>query len=130
MDAELFLRNQAFIHATERLCSSERTKRCKSAKVPCKASFHISLTEQNGAVEQLLGPKAQDAVFIRLHQLQQGLISSVLGIELLQASGAPGSPQGPCFQYRDTTYAVKPMTVEKVSGNLSLTQQYTSSATC
>ncbi|WIA10647.1 hypothetical protein OEZ85_010827 [Tetradesmus obliquus] len=98
MEFTTFLATQAWLQPTPVPEQDQQasSKRPKLTRLSCRASFHISLQEQQGTPEQWLGAKARDAVFIRL-QRSGGLITSVADVKVavLQQHGAEGSGGGP-----------------------------------
>jgi hypothetical protein len=57
------------------------SKRPRQTRLSCRASFHVSLQEQQGQPGQWLGAKASDAVFIRL-QHGGGVITSTVDADV------------------------------------------------
>lgn len=124
MEAALFIENQPFITAVQRPLKPDVNKRARTAEFACKASFHISFGEQNGASQELLGPKAQDAVFVRL-LLSGGCLSSVLDISIpaqwRQLSQFPYAG----FRFDDKTYCINATRLMKVTFPVDLLSRWT-----
>jgi hypothetical protein len=83
MDFTTFVATQAWLQplpAAEQ-DHQARSKRPRQAHLSCRASFHVSLQEQQGQPEQWLGAKAPDAVFIRL-QHGGGVITSTIDADV------------------------------------------------
>lgn len=114
MEGGLFLANQALIDTVQRPVLPQVIKRARAAAFACKGSFHISLGGQNGTATETLGPKAGDAVFIKL-QLPGGLVSSVLDISIPAPTQQVSHSPLISFQCYNKTYRIIPGCLEKVT---------------
>eukprot|EP00879_Flechtneria_rotunda_P021591 GHRR01022756.1.p1 GENE.GHRR01022756.1~~GHRR01022756.1.p1 ORF type:complete len:184 (+),score=27.50 GHRR01022756.1:355-906(+) len=115
MDLKLFLDTQDWLLPTALSradgLESAPQKRSRPSTFSCNASFHISMAEQYRPASQWCGPKAADAVFIRL-SLPGGLVSSTAKVDV--AVVGQGAEQKPMLTWCDTAHAIKPGAVSKV----------------
>ncbi|KAF6259397.1 hypothetical protein COO60DRAFT_1007977 [Scenedesmus sp. NREL 46B-D3] len=79
MDFTTFVATQAWLQPEPAAEQDQQTnsKRHRCMRLSCRASFHLSLQEQQSHPEQWLGAKAHDAVFIRL-QHSGGVVTSTV----------------------------------------------------
>lgn len=115
MEPALFLATQTLITTVLRPVQ-ETSKRPKPTAFACKASFHVSLQEQNNVSQEKLGPKAKDAVFIKL-QLPGGLVSSVLDVVFTSQLSHNRAEACVTYQCYDKTYNVDARELQLVSNH-------------
>jgi hypothetical protein len=95
MDFATFVATQAWLQPAPLAKEDEQasSKRPRCTRLNCRASFHLSLQEQQGKPAQWLGAKALDAVFIRL-QHSGGVVTSVVNASVAVVQQQDAEEQG------------------------------------